>query len=481
MARNDLLAGMASADLFEHFPGALLIVDADGIIVRANRECALLVSQQEDRITKRPLDDVLTLMRHDNGDVFAEAWSSPGAIKDEPGEWRGARKSVTVTVSAHKITTGDTPFLFVSLRNATREQAVIKALRDVAARAATTADNLAAMGEGSVQKVEEIRNSMQEIADGTQVQATKVEETVDVIKDLAMSIDSINDHAQQASAKAQQQAVTARQGTAVASQALDSIKTIIRGVESTRDVVNELATHVEEIEKILDFVREISQQSNMLALNASIEAARAGEHGRAFAVVADEVKRLSEHTRTSITKVGGIINEVKLETDGAIRAIEARTSEVQGSASFIQDALGRFDQMAADILESSEILESISSATVEQKKGAGAIVGAIDEVAAVAEETSTSTENTFGLAEEMAESMDALNTAAHELTSIANSLHSTLDRYFHYGSERVADDTLDVTEPNDNRSSRGNRTRTSGTSRTPRTGRTDRPGRTTRS
>lgn len=429
-ATGDPFAQMDSRIVFDGFPNPLVILDEQSRFAAVNREASILLGVPSEHIVGKRFREIVLLDVPTKDDPLRSVWATERPIKDLPATVQVGERPVSIALSAFRIDQSDGSYVMVSLKNASREQAVIRAIREVARRAARTADGLATMGEGTSRKVEDIRSSMQEIADGTQVQATKVEETVDFIKTLAMSIDSISAFAQQAANRAQGQAVTAREGTEVAEKALGRIGTIIEGVESSGRLVKELALHIEEVEKILDFVKELAQQTNMLALNAAIEAARAGQHGRAFAVVADEVKRLSEHSRDSISEVSAIISEVKNEAGEVIVVIEERTAEVTASAEFVKQALGRFENVANDILESSELIENISESTVEQKRGAGAIVSAIDEVAAVAEETSTSTERTFRLANEMAESVEALTAATHELTSIATSLHSTLDRYF---------------------------------------------------
>ncbi|MBW3584023.1 MAG: PAS domain-containing protein [Euryarchaeota archaeon] len=430
LAAHEPFSGIDADVLFDAVPNPVLVIDRGGRITAANPECAILLGRPQDHLVGHRLEDLVALSTERFQDPIRATWEHTKPIKDVPGVIRLGQTEIHVVVSATKIETRVGPSVLLMLKNATRDQAVIRAIRDVARRAARTADGLAMMGEGTASKVEEIRGSMREIAQGTQVQASKVEETVDVIKGLAMSIDTINSLASEAAGRAVTVADEARTGTEVAERALDRLGRIIEGVESSKDLVVELARHIEEVEGILGFVKEISQKTNMLALNAAIEAARAGEHGRAFGVVADEVKRLSDHTRDSIRDISRIIEEAKRDTNQVVLLIQDRTAEVKDSAQVVRGALERFETVASEIMASTDLVERISHATTEQKRGAGAIVSAIDEVAAVAEEASTNTEHTSALANEMAESVEALTAATTELTAIAGSLHNTLDRYF---------------------------------------------------
>ncbi len=422
-------AGLDLPSLFSSFPGPLMLVDQEGRFTAVNQEAASLIAEPADNLVGRSASRYLVL--EGGGDAWAQARKGGDGLRDHPGEVHAPGAHVPIRVTAKSVDAqNDTTPLLVLLRSASRDEAVMRALRDVAARTAHTAAGLATMGEGTTRKAERIRSAMQGIADGTQVQARKVEETVEVIQRLARNIDQISDHAVSASGRIQAQAVTAREGTEVANKALGRLSKIEEDVRTTANAVHELAAHIEEVEKILDFIDEVARETNLVSLNAAIEAARAGESGRAFGAVADEVKRLAAHTRESLTDTTRLIQEAKDEAAAVQRDTDTRVAEVTVSADHIREALTRFDSVANDILESSDLIGSISEATVEQKRSASAIVAAIDEVAGVAEEATKSTEDAHRMADEVTTGMQALTEASHELTGIASSLRTTLERHF---------------------------------------------------
>jgi methyl-accepting chemotaxis protein len=413
---------------FEAFPAPLVLVDGSDRIEAINHEASILIGEPPHRVIGQ---SALRYLRLEEGEAaWRRARTTRRGLRDLSAEVRAPAAHAPVRVNMNAIDPARPDVLLVMLRSASRDEAVMRSMREVAGRAAHTAAGLANMGEATTRKAEHIRSVMQGIADGTQVQARKVEETVDVIKDLAKNIDQISNHAVSVSGHIQAQAVTAREGTQVANKAFDRLQVIVEGVENTARSVLDLAQHVEEVEKILDFVDEVARETNLVSLNAAIEAARAGESGRAFAAVADEVKRLAAHTRESLTDTAKLIEAAKAEAAAVQRDTDARVTEVTGSAEHIREALTRFESVARDILESSDLVGQISQATVDQKRSAGAIVAAIDEVAGVAEDATKGTEDAHRMADEVAESMQALTQASHELTSIAESLRSTLERYF---------------------------------------------------
>lgn len=441
---NHAFDGLDLRTVFAMFPGPLMLVDEHGRFAAVNREAASLIAEPADQLIGRNASRYLVL--EGGADAWAQARNAGDGLRDHPGEVHAPGAHVPIRVTAKTVDNAEATPLLVLLRSASRDEAVMRALRDVAARTAHTAAGLATMGEGTTRKAERIRSAMQGIADGTQVQARKVEETVEVIQRLARNIDQISDHAVSASGRIQAQAVTAREGTEVANKALGRLSKIVEDVRTTADAVHELAAHIEEVEKILDFIDEVARETNLVSLNAAIEAARAGESGRAFGAVADEVKRLAAHTRESLTDTTRLIQEAKDEAASVQRDTDTRVAEVTVSADHIREALTRFDSVAHDILESSDLIGSISEATVDQKRSASAIVAAIDEVAGVAEEATKSTEDAHRMADEVTTGMQALTEASHELTGIASSLRATLERHFQGApQEQHAEDGPDAT------------------------------------
>src|SRR5690606_5920090 len=112
---------------------------------------------------------------------------------------------------------------------------------------------------------------------------------------------------------------------------IESIQVMTREANSSTEEVNQLAGQVHSISTVLDVIRAIAEQTNLLALNAAIEAARAGEAGRGFAVVADEVRALAHRTQQSTQEIEQMIQAVQHRTDQAMNAMQTSNQRAQGT------------------------------------------------------------------------------------------------------------------------------------------------------
>ncbi|QEP43269.1 methyl-accepting chemotaxis protein [Ectothiorhodospiraceae bacterium BW-2] len=158
---------------------------------------------------------------------------------------------------------------------------------------------------------------------------------------------------------------SANQGSGLASNARENMNNLAQEVQSVARVIDRVQQESSSISNVLDVIKAISQQTNLLALNAAIEAARAGEHGRGFAVVADEVRTLATRTQESTGEIEGMIANLQQETEGAVIAIDKAVNQAKNSAEVVEqvsEALQTISDMTAKISHiNSQINDSISS------------------------------------------------------------------------------------------------------------------------
>jgi methyl-accepting chemotaxis protein len=172
--------------------------------------------------------------------------------------------------------------------------------------------------------IERLSAESNQINLATQVQASAVTETRAAISDVSASVEVVNGLVRATEDGAHEVARRAHDGADVAARVAREMQAIADTVAVSSEQVSRLVASTGEIGQMARVIKEIADQTNLLALNAAIEAARAGEQGRGFAVVADEVRKLAERTSKATTEIGGVLQGIRADTESAVRACRRR-------------------------------------------------------------------------------------------------------------------------------------------------------------
>jgi methyl-accepting chemotaxis protein len=263
-----------------------------------------------------------------------------------------------------------------------------------------------------------LHSSVHDVTESSHQLSSRAMESSDAInsaaaslEQLVVSIDVVGDNADEASGRAKDAGDAAQHGRSLGQTASHDVVLAADKVGQTADMIQQLSAQVVEIGTIANVIKDIADQTNLLALNAAIEAARAGEQGRGFAVVADEVRKLAERTTASAHEITSMISAIQGGTDAVVASMgesRATMTEVRNKVAETTDAIGRIEQSTGSAVSA---VGEISSALREQKSTTSGIAQSVENVARLSEENALT-------AESVSKAMADVRQVAEELASI---------------------------------------------------------------
>src|SRR5689334_4044556 len=257
----------------------------------------------------------------------------------------------------------------------------------------------------------EILVSSEEMSSGAVQQDQEITNTSSAVEQLTVSMKQVSNNAE-ASAEAARRALdAAEQGNRAVRDTLEGMQRIRGSVQATAKKIKSLGDRSLEISEIINLINAITEQTNLLALNAAIEAARAGEAGRGFAVVADEVRKLAEHSRTAMKDIAALIKAIQAETNEAVVVMEEGTKEVEIGAKLADQAGRALDAISSVVRQSAELVQEISLASKQQVRGTEGVANAMQIISNITRQTSQGARQTSRTVEQLVHMSEQLNEA----------------------------------------------------------------------
>ncbi len=265
---------------------------------------------------------------------------------------------------------------------------LIGGIRDGVVQIASAAEQLSAVTE--------------QTSAGVNSQKVETDQVATAMNEMTATVQEVARNAEDASEAAVNASREAKQGDEVVTQAMQQIERLADEVGHSTEAMNDLQTESDKIGSVLDVIKAVAQQTNLLALNAAIEAARAGEAGRGFAVVADEVRSLAQRTQTSTEEIEGLISGLQTGTKRVATILENSRALTDSSVQLTRRAGTSLESITRSVSSIESMNQQIAAAAEQQSAVAEEINRSVLNVRDISEQTSAASEETAASSVELA-------------------------------------------------------------------------------
>jgi len=310
--------------------------------------------------------------------------------------------------------------MIISVKNLISKMAL------VSTKVASTSDNVVRSAEILLTTTKNITSSVNDISYGVVQQAEDAENCLSKMEGLSNQINKMQEN----TTKIEKTTMFAKE---TVGQGIIMMDELNKKAKDTYDITQNIILDIEDLEKqsvmIVDFVviiNDISEQSNLLSLNASIEAARAGELGKGFAVVADEIRKLARQSGEASKKVSDIISKIQNQTKKTVVTAKAAEVIVESQKLALASTVEAFQSIDKQVTDLTEDLSVILDGIGDIESTKNDTLGAIESISAILEETAAATEELSAATEDQMKAVETLNSAAINLQDNAGDLKESI-------------------------------------------------------
>lgn len=292
-----------------------------------------------------------------------------------------------------------------------------------------TSTGLSSMAEETTASMSKVSMAVSEIAQGAMNLAENSQETVTSIGELSSKLDTISNVTSDMSNVSNNTKELSSEGIGIVNVLISKNSETMEATMKVADIVTNMNESVKKISTISDAITEITEQTNLLSLNASIEAARAGDAGKGFAVVASEIGKLAEQSKKSTEQITVLIEEIQEKADIVVQAMNGTKEINQEQNQAVTKTEKIFNDISASITDLTGKVIEVKSSVDEMQVQKQIFVTQIESTSAISEETAASTEEVTASAERVTETMSRFSQNTEDLKQLAEKLKKEIDKF----------------------------------------------------
>ena len=308
-------------------------------------------------------------------------------------------------------------------------QSIVANVRESSLHVAANAEELSASAEQSLQASKMVAQVSERQMEKSNEQGHYVDLSVTAMAELNSSVTHISDNNEVMLEATTEVQTLVEKGSAVVSDVSGQMTKIHETFHETTLIMQQMALHSDEIEKVTTLITGISEQTNLLALNADIEAARAGEYGKGFAVVAEEVRKLAEQSKQSAAEIAATVQLIQNASHQAVQAIQQGGEKVEDGLQKTVESIDVFTEIKGSVTSVVEKVQSVSAAIEQVKMMTSDVAENTDHIQTLAQEVVTSATDARSSTEEQVATTEEITINAQSLAELAEKLQIEVNHF----------------------------------------------------
>ncbi|PAE15968.1 methyl-accepting chemotaxis protein [Virgibacillus sp. 7505] len=306
---------------------------------------------------------------------------------------------------------------------------IVKQISSSSQQVAAASEELSATSEQSRATSDQISQSMKEIALTSTNQSNMTEQSSGSITEILESLSNVADNTNSISENASFMKDKAELGASSVNMMSEQMTVIHHSVKEAGSGLESLVRSTTEISHMSSLITDISEQTNLLALNAAIEAARAGEQGKGFAVVADEVRKLADETNQSANHIKHLVSTIEKDSKETVNNIQNVQQNVNSGMNYANESQQKFNQILNLVGQVTAQIQEVAAATQQLTAGVEVVQHSLSTLETGSKETASSSKAIASATEEQLSSMEDISNAAVSLSDLAEELQTIVNRF----------------------------------------------------